>query len=409
MNPGSTTRKQEEVEVRRRISIDFSPFEEWCPTRSRKSLLVDLIRTSTSSTPSCPAGVSWLNRIIFLGGWLLALSSTGIIAAEPGVTFSDGSTISGEVRLVPGGELRFHDGTNFRTLTPQQVGEIRLHPTSERLVRAFAMPEPGKAIRVETGDPYPLRELSVIIGLTSGESLRGHLYATAVLVALEEEDRKVFIPAKQQGAAGTSLAALVYPQRIVFAPGAESPRDPTRLKIETSQPIDALGLVTRDTLAALDAVREDGFWRSDALLGSAPYVAVQSGMHITVGWDGDDADLHRRLAKGIEDIRDYYEDKQLIAVRAIPGTSQVDSVMRLVRRGPSTDGSSAEGQRKPWHVEIWRWVVDDMDPTHLLLSARGTLFRGLYASEGELPQVQAVGHLWPQHREGTTLRIGSTP
>lgn len=344
----------------------------------------------------------------FIAGWLCALCSVCSVAAEPGVTFSDGSTWHGEVRLVPGGELRFHDGTNFRTLLPTQVREIRLQPTSERLVRAFAMPEPGKAIRVETGDPCPLRELAVIIGLTSGESLRGHLYATAVLVALDDEDKKVFLPAKQQGPQGTTLAELVYPQRVVFANDTEGTRDPTRLQIQTLITIDAVGLVTRDTLAALDAVRdgvrEDSMWRSDALLGSTPYVAVQSGLQIAVGWDSDDADLHQRLTKGIEDIRDFYEEKNIIAVRAIPGTSQVDSVVRLVRRGASTDGP-----RKPWHVEIWRWIVDDGDPTRLLFSARGTLLRGLYGSEAELPHVQTDGHLWPQQQDGTTLHIGGTP
>ncbi len=111
----------------------------------------------------------------FLCGCWLAITSSVSVAAEPGVTFSDGSTIRGDVRLVPGGELRFHDGTNFRTLAPAQVREIRVQPTSERLVRAFAMPEPGKAIRVESGEPYPWRELAVIIGLASGESLQGDL------------------------------------------------------------------------------------------------------------------------------------------------------------------------------------------------------------------------------------------
>ena len=340
----------------------------------------------------------------FLCGCWLALTSSVSVAAEPGVTFSDGSTIRGDVRLVPGGELRFHDGTNFRTLTPAQVREIRLQPTSEHLVRAFAMPEPGKAIRVESGEPYPLRELAVIIGLTSGESLHGHLYATAVLIALDDEDKKVFLPSKQQGPPGTTLAALVYPQRVVFAPGADAVPDPTRLQFYTDFPIQAVGLVTRDTLAALDAVLDAGFWRCDPLLGSAPYVAVQSGTRIAVGWDADDTELHRRLATGIEDIRDFYDSKELIAVRAIPGTAQVDSVVRLVRRGPSTDGP-----RKPWHVEIWRWVVDDGDPTRLLFSARGTLLRGLYGDESELPQVRIDAHLWPQQRVDDILHMGNRP
>lgn len=338
----------------------------------------------------------------------LSLLTFSAYAVEPGVTFSDGSAIQGEVRMVPGAELRFHDGSNFRTLEVQQIREIRLQPTSERLVRAFAMPEPGKAIRVESGDPYPLRELAVIIGLTNGESLRGHLYATAVLVALEDEDKKVFLPAKQQGNPGTTLASLVYPQRVVFAHDAayekEGTRDPARIQIHTERTIMAVGLVTRDTLAPLDTVREGSLWRSEALLGSPPYVAIQSSNDVIVGWEGDDAALHQHLAKGLEDIRDYYDEKQLIAVRAIPGTSQVDSLMCLVRRGPGTDGP-----RKPWHVEVWRWVIDDGDPSHLLFCARGTLLRGLYGTDAELPQVHVETKLWPQHLVESTLHIGGTP
>lgn len=336
--------------------------------------------------------------------WSIFLFQGTVWGVEPGVTFSDGSVILGEVRMVPGAELRFHDGANFRTLEAKQIQEIRLQPTSERLVRAFAMPEPGKAIRVESGDPYPLRELAVIIGLTNGESLRGHLYATAVLVALDDEDRKVFLPAKQQGAPGTTLASLLYPQRVVLAHNAEATRDPARIRIAGAAKIEAIGMVTRDTLAPLDVVREGDLWRSEALFGSSPYVAIQTVDAVHVGWDGDEPDLHQRLTKGLAEIRDYYDEKQLIAVRAIPGTSQVDSLMRLVRRGPGTDGP-----RKPWHVEVWRWVVDDSDPSHLLFSARGALLRGLYGTEAELPQVQVDGHLWPQHQDENILNIGGMP
>ena len=345
-----------------------------------------------------------MKRVIAWSSFLFLGTVWGV---EPGVTFSDGSVILGEVRMVPGAELRFHDGTNFRTLEPKQIQEIRLQPTSERLVRAFAMPEPGKAIRVESGDPYPLRELAVIIGLSTGESLRGHLYATAVLVALEDEDRKVFLPAKQQGNPGTTLASLLYPQRVVFAHDAHDEigaRDPTRVRIVGPSAIAAVGMVTRDTLAPLDVVREGDLWRSEPLLGSSPYVAIQTVDAVRVGWDGDEPDLHQRLTKGLAEIRDYYDEKQLIAVRAIPGTSQVDSLMRLVRRGPGTDGP-----RKPWHVEVWRWVVDDGDPSQLLFSARGTLLRGLYGADAELPQVLVDGHLWPQHHDGNILNIGGTP
>ena len=342
-----------------------------------------------------------MSRMLIL--WLLASLAA---AVEPGVWLSDGTVISGDVRLVPGGELRFHDGSNFRTLAVNQVAEIRLQPTSERLVRAFTMPEAGKAIRVESGEPYPLRELAVIIGLTSGETLHGHLYATAVLVALDDEDRKVFLPAKQQGAPGTSLAALVYPQRVVFTADADATQpDPTRMRFTTASPIDAIGLVTRDTLASLQAVPVDGLWRSDPWLGSTPYVAVQTGLAISVGWEGDTPELRQRLDKALPDIRDFYDEKQVIAVRAIPGTgsgtAQVDSLVRLVRRGPGTDGP-----RKPWHVEIWRWTVDDSDPQHLLFCARGTLLRGLYGSEAELPQVSGDGRWWEQHRDGNLVTIG---
>ncbi len=344
-----------------------------------------------------------------LTSWLLAIILAGmlpeLVAADPGVWLSDGSVISGEVRLVPGAELRFHDGSNFRTLAVNQVAEIRLQPTSERLVRAFTMPEAGKAIRVESGEPYPLRELAVIIGLTSGETLRGHLYATAVLVALADEDQKVFLPAKQQGAPGMSLAALVYPVRVVFTADANATQpDPTQLRFPSSIPIDAVGLVTRDTLASLQAVQKDGLWRSDAWLGAIPYVAVQTGLAISVGWEGDTPELHQRLDKALPDIRDFFDDKHIIAVRAIPGTSQIDSLVRLARRGPSTDGP-----RKPWHVEIWRWIADDSDPEHVLFCARGTLLRGLYGSEAELPQVTGESRWWAQHRDGGLITLGSIP
>ena len=327
----------------------------------------------------------------------LPLFATLACAAEPGIDLSDGSRVSGPVRLPPGAELRFHDGSALRVLDPALVREIRLVPSNEQMLRAFAMPEPGKALRVETGDPYPLRELAAEVSFTNGDERHGHLYATKILVAGDEEDQGVFIPAKQQGKPGTRLDELVYPRRIVFsAAPPDHAAGPTRLRLATGT-ADELGLASVDSLAPLTATVEEGSWTIDPLLGSQAYVAVRRGDAIAVGWSGEDPAAHAQIAAGVPEIRDYYEDKRLIAVRRIDDSTRVDSLMLLVRTGEGTDGP-----HKPWHVEVWRWRLDPDDAGRLLLSARVCLARG----RDGLPTVTADSTLWPQKIAGNELIVG---
>lgn len=335
---------------------------------------------------------------------ILILLSGALIAAEPGVVYSDGTRVDGEVRVAPGGQLRFHDGTTLRDLDPQSVRELRLVPTAEQQLRAFAMPEPGKTLRVETGEPYPQREFVAVIGLRDGSELRGHLYAVALLIAGPDEDVKVVLPAKQQGKPGERLDQLIYPSRVLFTGALPVQQSgPRNILLANKSTVDDLGVVTRDSLAPLlvtplplGTALPTGSWSCEPLLGSALYVALTRGATITVGWEGDEPALHQQIAKAVPDIRDYYEEKRLIAVRPVPptaaaGSPQVDSLMLLIRRGPGTDGP-----RNPWHVEVWRWTVDAADSSRCLLSARGVLARGLFRTDVDLPTVTADAAWWPQ-------------
>ncbi len=340
---------------------------------------------------------------------LLFLWSVLAVAADTGVVYSDGSRVDGEVRVAPGGQLRFHDGTTLRDLDPQAVRELRLVPTAEQLLRAFSMPEAGKTLRVETGEPYPQREFTAVIGLRDGSELHGHLYATALLVAGPDEDIKVVLPAKQQGKPGQRLDQLIYPSRVVFTAAAPlHDAGPRRVRL-ASGTADDLGLVTRDSLAPLIATIDPaGGWTCEPLLGSALYAAVTRGPAIAVGWEGDEPALHQQIVKVLPDIRDYYEDKRLIAVRPVGGavtggSPQIDSLMLLIRRGGGTNGP-----QNPWHVEVWRWTCDAADPSRCLLSSRGVLARGLFHVDAELPQVTADLAWWPQQTELDTLVIGTT-
>lgn len=335
----------------------------------------------------------------------LVLWSCVLCAADPGVDFSDGTHVEGAVRLAPGAELRFHDGRALRVLDPATVSDIRLRPSSESLVRAFAMPEPGKAIRIETGAPYPLRELAVTVTFTDGSHRPGHLYLTKVLVAGDDEDQAVLIPAKQQGKPGQRLDQLVYPQRIVFAASTTPADGPTRLRL----PITAseVGVASEADLAPLTATRHGDTWAIDPLLGSRAYIAARTAAGVRVGWPTDTsaehAQVEAQVTGAIPAIRDYFEDKRLLAVHRRDEPDQVDSLMLLVRTGAGTDGA-----HRPWHVEIWRWRLDPDDPKHLLLAARVCLLRGRDAEDG-VPAVQVDPGWWSSRMVGDELRVGEQP
>ena len=315
------------------------------------------------------------------GGWRLAAArrtllllvlvlTLGAVEGRPGtVTFSDGTVWTGSLAMASGARLQLHDGKAVRIIDPATVTELVFAPREESMERAFSMPEPGKPIRVETGESYPLRQLVVRLHLGDGTVIAGHLYATGLTVTgADDEKRKLPIPAKQRGKPGQRLDQLVYVQSVRFADGGTAAARRLGLRHAGA---DEVGAAALDGLVPLE-IKAGSV--ADPL-GSPVLWALRVGPRAAVGWDGDDPALRARLSFVVSTFDDFFDRLEVVAARA--SGDDVLALMRLSRERKTTDGPSL-----PWHVEVWRWRLDG---ERSLIAGRVCLLRG---SDGKPPVVE---------------------
>lgn len=330
---------------------------------------------------------------------LLAVTLAAVERRDGTVSFSDGTQWQGAIALAPGAKLQLHDGNAVRVLDAAQVLEIGFAPEVETMERAFSMPEPGKPIRVETGDPYPVRHLRVDVLLAGGERVPGHLYATALSIdvpgadAAEPERRKLPLPAKQRGKPGQRLDQLTYVTRVAFAATDTSTARGASVRVAAGA--DELGAALLDGLVPLEARARDGLFVFAAPAGAEMLWAARRAGTVAVGWPAGDDALLARIRAQLPNLDDFFEGKQALSAR-MAGDDAL-SLMLLTREARTTDGPN-----KPWHVEVWRWRLDG---DRALLAGRVSLLRG---RSGDPPEVRPIA-AWAQQRAAADVTLEGWP
>lgn len=323
---------------------------------------------------------------------LLVIAALGAVETRPGtVSFSDGTTLSGGIAMSPGARLQLHDGHAMREIDPATVAELRFAPEREEMMRSFAMPEAGRTVRVETGESYAIRYLTTTVVLVTGEVIGGHLNATAITIDMpgadadNPEHRRLPLPAKQRGKPGEEPEKLVYPCRVVFTPAAGAV-PANALEVKLAGGADELGAVARAGLVPL-AVRRGAGWSFsvDAPLGSPVFWAARRGGHVGASWPGDDPALRARISALLPKLNEYFDGRSALAVWQDTAAQDVFSLMLLERKAKTTNGD-----RRQWHVEVWRWRLDG---DRAILGGRAALLRG-ELGPGEVPPTVAVVPGW---------------
>lgn len=326
-----------------------------------------------------------MNRAFLM---LLTVVALSAVETRPGtVAFSDGSVLAGGIAMSPGARLSLHDGHAMRELDPAAVAELRFSPEREEMMRSFSMPEAGRTVRVETGEPYAIRYLTTTVVLTSGEVVQGHLNATAITIDVPAADgadpdrRRLPLPAKQRGKPGEGLEKLVYPCRIAFtlAEGAVS----TGLTVKLAGGADELGAATRIGLVPLKVRAGPGWsFAVDPTLGSPVFWAARRGAQVGASWPGDDPALRERISALLPKLNEYFDGRTALAAWQEKSSQDVFSLMLLERKAKTTNGD-----RRQWHVEVWRWRLDG---DRAILGGRVALLRGELGPGASPPTVAVV-------------------
>jgi hypothetical protein len=332
---------------------------------------------------------------------LLVFAVTTVSAADGTVQFSDGRVANGLVELAQ--PLQVHDGKGVRSIAMDQVREVDLSPETEAMERQWRFVEPGQPKKEYFGEPYPIRHLQATVLTASGEKVVGHLTTTiAWLTADGAEDReRVTLPAKLQGKPGETLAALVYPVRLVPSAGAAA--TPVKLSLKNPFPKlrPAVVVVARTSLARNEAVPDldpDSYALPQPIEPPA-FVGARSDQEIRVSWPPDaDAATTKLAQTAVYEAQDFLDGRKLLGVWA-EGEDQLYALVLLRRVGPTT----MEGPDKPWRVEVWRWKREG---ERLLWANRAYFFRGLAANEQGLPTVTLDRSWWTQSSDGGALKVG---
>ncbi len=355
------------------------------------------------------SAASWAAALLALGVAAGPTASAGSQARPGAVQFSNGETITGQLSLPPGADLRLHvNGNQIRVLDFDRVREIRLAPADEQMVRKWRFPDAGQTKKEFSGRPYLVRSLQATVFLASGESITGHLYTTVLYVEpAEGSARKVILPAKQRGQEGEGADALVFPARIRFSDGAGSAEETIRLQVRLPGLTDRsrVAALTWGALLTLEGRTGDatGEYRLPSPLGRDFILGVQTGNRIVVGWpERADASFTALVQTNLAGTEDFFDDRKLLGVFYDAPNQDIYSLLMLARRGQTTLDAA---KSQPWRLVVLRWKYDP-ESGRVLLARRGYLFRGLEGKAETPPAVTLSDKLWRPKRQGEVWVAG---
>jgi hypothetical protein len=325
-------------------------------------------------------------------------------AERPGqVQFSDGEMLEGAISLTPGAEITVDTGHGLRSASSEKVQSLTFAPEHEEMVQKWRFIEAGKTQKQTDGDPYPTRQLRATLLLAGGEQISGHLYTTVLYIDTHDKTQKVVLWAKQRGKEGQSLAALVYPSRVLFRNTPEPEPNGLRVVVRSSSATDKceIAALTYGSLIRLEATPggDSASYDLPSGLGAKLFLAAKVGQTITVNWPFQAPEPFPALVRtNLALADDFFDHRELLACFYDAAERDVYSLLLLVRQGETT--LSAEKNR-PWRLVILRWKYEP-EGQRLLLAGRGYFYRSIVTPGGALPSIRMETNSW---KSGTQVNI----
>ncbi|MFT5129900.1 MAG: hypothetical protein ACI8W8_003529, partial [Rhodothermales bacterium] len=244
--------------------------------------------------------------------------------------------------------------------------------------------------------------------LNSGEEIFGTLQTIPLYVQAEGAfaAKKHFLKSKQKGKPGQSLPELLYIRSISFLDkGKDFFADfEVSFRNITLGPETEVRAIGQHALSPVPVVR--GRAPNTVIIsgthGDMPLIGVRNGNRCEVAWPGrGPEDLFAVTAKHVAGQRDYYNEKKLLGVYAVPDTDEVHALVSLRRRKP---GNSKETEEY-FRFSVWRWKYNPKLQEMVLMS-RGTFFRIPLKTASPTPETIPSADLWHIEQEGNKLTIG---
>jgi len=183
-------------------------------------------------------------------------------------------------------------------------------------------------------------------------------------------------------------------------------------------PNDAVQAVTRESLTPVPTkITGKDTCVVESAFGEEFYLAARKDGRYIVGWPKEqDKELFARAQDHLKRHRDFYNDKQLVAVLQNKNGSEVLTLVNLRRKVDPTHFGKIGGEWdkqlqtvvEPWRLSIWRWKYDKVN-RELALSSRGTFFRIILLPQDSTPEVIISEKLWQLWQKGDTVIVGGVP
>ncbi len=325
-------------------------------------------------------------RVISLSVALLALAG-GLRAAAVTetpvtavVTFSDGSTFSGDLgvvgarplTLVPFGEDR------QRTFLLRDIRSVEHTPENTSLERPWVFKESGKAEKVYLDGHYPLLNFQTRVTLVSGLCVSGHVVSAVLRLNDGQGQRKLFLQRQIKGALGESPADILHVSQIRMS-GAMPGGGPLRGRVDGFGRLQSVTALDNERGQIIYArVAADSTFDFGAVLPGTYDLCLLTDSHVLLGLSDDgprerpgaplepgDLDAINRLFPLADE---FFKDRWIVGLR---GSRSFAKALVYLRRSEYYEAERWTPGGFLWHVEVWSWHLADpdwkLDRHHLLL------------------------------------------
>jgi hypothetical protein len=324
---------------------------------------------------------------LLVRGWLFIITlataaSAASVSAPAVVTFSDGTTLAGDLSvigsrpltLVPLGENR------QRMVLFSDILSIDHLIETNSMERPWVFKESGKAEKVYLDGQYPLMNFKTRVALVSGSALTGHVISAAMTLKSDEGSKKIFLQRQIKGTTEQTLADIVYVSNIRMTANALEGGGPISGSVEGFGRVESVTALDNERGEILFArIAQDNRFNFGTLLPGSYDLCVLTDTHVLVGHsdavpsgaagggalqEGDLAAINKKFPLA----DDFFNDRWILRLR---GNRSFTKALVYQRRDKFYEAEKWTPGGFLWHLEIWSWHLADpdwkLDRHHILI------------------------------------------
>ncbi len=258
----------------------------------------------------------------------------------------------------------------------------------------------------------------VIVTFNDGQKLEGVLKSTVIYVHVEKTNgqraagvKRFLIKSQTREQQLVSRIRITSPGRQV---ASRMPLVIPRLELCAEDEVLAL---TAETLApvAVKPLDQPGHYEVENTMGEEVFLAARIGDTYVAGWPEEGAqrnDLFREVEVHLKKLKDWYNERKLLAITVDETGSVVHCLVSLRRQCPenaafaSGGNYDADGAIEHFRLSVWKWKRNP-ENGEMALSKRGSFCRDRVSPHAETPWAEISSRLWPVVSEDGKMVVGS--